>query len=127
MYLLDLSFYLIQVPLVIGGVILIAYLFSLFFSYISKITGTTIAYRRNIVSTPDDFDSHVENIKKVNTSINNLQKNFLNKFAKMMTQSQISLSDSFALLNELEELKTRNIITDSEYSKLKEKIIGSIK
>jgi hypothetical protein len=102
-----------------GGAIAVFFLFYfiyLFYCFLSKIFNTGISYRGKTGITPTDLDDHIKFLKK-NGSI------IYNKIISLKKGGGITASNKIELLNKINELYSKKIITYDEYLKLKKKII----
>jgi hypothetical protein len=109
--------------LLFGISILIAFFYCLNFimSLISKFFDTTSTLNGNVVSSPQDYDWHINNMK--------IAKNFLfksvdNFLTKIKDKKKIDIGEKIKLLTKLEELKNNNTISLDEYEDIKNKLLN---
>lgn len=96
------------------------YILNFIMSIISKGFGTTSTLNGNVVSSPDDYDWHIQNIKDAKKFITDNIKKYSNK---VNSGKKIELNEKISLLEKLEELKNNNTISLDEYSELKSQIL----
>ena len=108
--------------LIIGICILLffGYLMSFITGGISKFFGTTSTLNGRVVATPDTLDENIRELKELKSKF----LSTLNKYkSKYHNPEKIDISEKIKLLKELDGIKEKNIINDSEYSELKRKIL----
>ena len=110
--------------LAFGIIVIIVWFYILNFimSIISKAFGTTSTLNGNVVSTPDDYDWHIQNIKDAKKFITDNVKKYSKK---VNSGKKIDLSEKILLLEKLEELKNNNTISIEEYKELRDKLLNA--
>jgi hypothetical protein len=106
----------------IGCLAVFGYVLNFIMSIISKGFGTTSTLNGNVVSTPDDYDWHIQNIKDAKKFITDNVKKYANK---VNSGKKIDLSEKILLLEKLEELKNNNTISNDEYNDLRNKLLNN--
>ncbi len=104
----------------IGCLAIFGYVLNFIMSIISKGFGTSATLHGKVVSTPDDFDWHIQNIKDAKKFITDNVKKYANK---VNSGKKIDLSEKILLLEKLEELKNNNTISIEEYNDLRNKLL----
>lgn len=114
--------FIFKLALGIGCLIVFGYVLNFIMSIISKAFGTTSTLNGNVVSTPDDYDWHIQNIKDAKKFITDNVKKYANK---VNSGKKIDLSEKILLLEKLEELKNNNTISIDEYNDLRNKLLNN--
>ena len=102
--------------------IIIAYVFNFLMSIISKLTGTTAVRHGREVSSPDDYDWHIQNIKDAKKFITDMVKKYANK---VNSRKKSNLNEKILLLEKLEELKNNNTISIDEYNDFRNELLNN--
>jgi hypothetical protein len=104
----------------------VLFLIQLFYAWIAKVGNVNIVSRRGTkIATPKDFD---ENIEALNNYKNDI-KSFILKSINSLNKDDRTvkgISEKLKLINELEELRLKNVISESEFLVLKNQIIEMI-
>jgi len=106
----------------IGCLIIVSYVFNFLMSIISKGSGTTAVRHGRVISSPDDYDWHIQNIRDAKKFITDNVKKYANK---VNSGKKIDLSEKILLLEKLEELKNNNSISIEEYNDLRNKLLNN--
>jgi hypothetical protein len=106
----------------IGVLIVFFYILNFIMSLISKGFGTTSTLNGNVISSPDDYDWHIQNIKDAKKFITDNVKKYS---TKVNSGKKIDLSEKILLLEKLEELKNNNTISIDEYNDLRNKLLNN--
>jgi hypothetical protein len=114
--------FIFKLALFIFGLISFGYILNFIMSIISKGFGTTSTLNGNVVSTPDDYDWHIQNIKDAKKFITDNVKKYANK---VNSGKKIDSSEKILLLEKLEELKNNNTISIEEYNDLRNKLLNN--
>jgi len=88
----------------------------------SKIFNTRITYHGTTVGHPDEFDRDIEAIKKVKNAAMNQIKTSIKSF-KTRNSITNNVSEKLRLLKELEDLKSNQTLSETEYHDLKNEIL----
>ncbi len=103
----------------IGILLIVGYLMSFITGGISKMFGTTSTLNGRVVATPDTLDDNIRELKE----IKNKFVTAIQKYKSNNTKDDIGVSEQIRLLAELDTLKSKNVISDQEYTELRSKII----
>lgn len=108
--------------LFIGSLIVIAIVWGFLMNGMSKIFNTRITYRGTTVGHPDEFDRDIETITKVKNAAINRIKDSVNSFITRNSATN-NVSEKLRLLQELEDLKSSQILSETEYHDLRNEIL----
>jgi hypothetical protein len=100
----------------------VLYLLQFFNAFLAKFLNINIVSKRGTkIATPKDFDANIEAIKNYKNDVKNLLSKTIYKINR--GNSSRSISEKLRLLKELDDLKNRSILTESEFNELRSKII----
>lgn len=105
----------------IGVLVVFFYILNFIMSLISKGFGTTSTLNGKVVSSPDDYEWHIQNMKDAKNFITANVKKYANK---VNNEKKIDLGEKILLLEKLEELKNNNTVSIDEYNDLRNKLLN---
>ena len=105
----------------IGVLVVFFYILNFIMSLISKGFGTTSTLNGKVVSSPDDYEWHIQNIKDAKKFLSNNVNKYLNK---LNNNDKIDIGEKIKLLEKLEELKNNDTISIDEYYEFRNKLMN---